>query len=79
MNLALTEKRRKLTKIDRHKTGAIISPVFVFLSFMLIGAVTNIEIKMGSNMFFIALAILFLGGYLLGYCLPRKLRKCLSA
>ena len=72
MNL---ERRNKLAKIDKRKSGIVTSPVFVFLSFMLIGVVTNVEIKMGSSIFFIALAILLAIGYFVGYYLPRRFRK----
>lgn len=73
MNLA--ERKNKLAKIDKRNTGVVTSPVFAFLSFMLIGATTNIEIKMGSSTFFIALAILLVIGYFVGYYTPRRFRK----
>lgn len=62
----LEERRNKLAKIDKRKSGILMSPVFVFLSFMFIGAVTNVEIEMGSSIFFIALAILLAIGYFVG-------------
>ncbi|MEI6528924.1 MAG: hypothetical protein WCN88_00775 [Candidatus Falkowbacteria bacterium] len=71
----LEERRNKLAKTDKRNSGIVTSPAFAMVSLMLIGEITNVEIKMGSATFFISLAILLAIGYLVGYYLPRKLRK----